>query len=586
MVGGLAQIDLVNGLVPSPCPTTVKTYDPIAGTTTQSPSTLTGHVFHTATLLGSGAVLVTGGDNGVVVIHQQPPLQPPVINQLGPTQSSAELYGAVAAGAPGATCANPGACLSGICNNGVCCAAACPNGGVCEKCVAGTGACAAVVNADDPDTCTGNQSCDATGNCKGAIGQACPGGAATCATGFCVDGFCCDTACNGLCLACAAALQTPGGGDGMCFPAKAQTNPHNDSCPVNPPSTCGHDGLCDGGGQCANYPMGTSCAASACIVGNIATGFLCDALSACVNDPIGVPCGNYLCTNGSCPFACASNADCIDTAQCTMGTCVPKPTQLANGSVCAGAGDCQSGICVDGVCCNAACAGQCEACDSAGAPGVCSAVSGAPHGMRSGCAGSGTTCGGQCDGVVPSQCAYPGATTSCGSSCTNDTQTSSHCDENGGCVAGASTDCPGGFACDGVTQCHTTCTQDLDCASGFGCSQGGSCTLKSASCASDCGLYACQAGVCAHQCRAATDCAKPNVCNASDECVPPGGAAAPNGGGCSLAIREPDGSSRTVSLWTALVIALAARRRRFKGRRAANRSSSPSTRSSFAGPRA
>ena len=42
-----------------------------------------------------------------------------------------------------------------------------------------------------------------------------------------------------------------------------------------------------------------------------------------------------------------------------------RPRWLANGAVCTAGGECSSGFCVDGVCCNSACTGACEACDGA-----------------------------------------------------------------------------------------------------------------------------------------------------------------------------------------------------------------------------
>jgi hypothetical protein len=123
------------------------------------------------------------------------------------------------------------------------------------------------------------------------------------------------------------------------------------------------------------------------------------------------------------------------------------PAPRPNGASCSTGGQCQSGRCVDGVCCDAACAGRCQACDVAGKLGTCSPVSGAPHGGRSACAGSGT-CEGKCDGTDVNNCAYPGMTSECAPPrCQGDAQVArSVCSGSGSCVAPAPVSC-GGMGC-------------------------------------------------------------------------------------------------------------------------------------------
>src|SRR5690606_12448828 len=66
------------------------------------------------------------------------------------------------------------------------------------------------------------------------------------------------------------------------------------------------------------------------------------------------------------------------------GTCTIQVTAAANvtatftaplaadGQICGNGAECLSGHCVDGLCCDAACDGDCQACDLAGSEGVCS----------------------------------------------------------------------------------------------------------------------------------------------------------------------------------------------------------------------
>jgi len=146
-------------------------------------------------------------------------------------------------------------------------------------------------------------------------------------------------------------------------------------------------------------------------------------------------------------------------------------TGSAGGTTCTTASDCLSGFCVDGVCCDSACTSQCEACDVTGNVGWCTAVSGAPHGARTACGGTGagTPCGARCDGVERTKCNFPAAdSVACSATaCTSGLEThASTCDGLGGCK-----DVPkmcGAYAC-GPTACRTSCTSSTDCVTGFAC---------------------------------------------------------------------------------------------------------------------
>jgi hypothetical protein len=226
---------------------------------------------------------------------------------------------------------------------------------------------------------------------------------------------------------------------------------------------------------------------------------------------------------------------------------VAKIGKRVDGAPCTGTSDCVSGICVDGTCCDSACTDQCAACDVAGKEGTCSPVTGAPHGSRAACGGTGA-CAATCDGVQTTQCgSYPTAGTSCGSSCSASVETDETCDGKGACVAGATHSC-NDFACssDG-TKCKTTCAVDADCAAGFTCS-GGACvpsatcvddhTAKTSGSPQDCTPYVCQNG-CKTSCASNADCVAGDVCTGG-KCVPP------SSSGCSCSAAD-DGAGTWVT---------------------------------------
>src|SRR3954454_15543029 len=92
-------------------------------------------------------------------------------------------------------------------------------------------------------------------------------------------------------------------------------------------------------------------------------------------------------------IACSAAGECPDGYHCAAQQCWrnghdPGVTPGGAGGTkslsdaCSNDADCGSGHCIDGVCCNRACDGQCEACDVTGSVGTCSPVMGPPHGQR------------------------------------------------------------------------------------------------------------------------------------------------------------------------------------------------------------
>jgi len=356
----------------------------------------------------------------------------------------------------------------------------------------------------------------------GSAGAACETNA-ECGSGHCVAGVCCERACDGACEGCST---------GACLPAP----------PGSGASAC-RSYLCDG----ASGICPTSCAAN---VDCVAT---------------------HYCVDGACAPKGGEGTDCVAPEECLSGNCVRRKCSgaLENGVACERASDCARGYCVDGVCCNDACRQQCEACDVAGHEGECVAVTEAPHGDREPCAGTGTTCGGRCDGTLTAGCAYPSASKECDRSCEDDAETLSACDGQGQCVPGEARSC-GRFTC-GETRCNTRCESDGDCTNGLSCWGDGRCDVNRV-CASteesetapggatdDCRPYVCAmtTGACKTQCATSADCAAPNVCDPSGGCVPPPSGDA-GGCGCRSAPRKENG---WWPLGVALLVFAVARRR-------------------------
>ncbi len=191
-------------------------------------------------------------------------------------------------------------------------------------------------------------------------------------------------------------------------------------------------------------------------------------------------------------------------AGCVGDTPVAPPTTpdaSTGAKTCTKPSDCSSGFCADGYCCDSMCTGTCEACNVAGALGVCTAI---PDGQdpANECAGGdaggggfdasgdgalnlpdggisldGTKCGGKCNGKRA--CALADAKVTCSTPFCNDngTQGRGACNGAGGCDLVLETckeyACPDGTGDAGAANgCLSQCAGEADCQPTHYCAQG------------------------------------------------------------------------------------------------------------------
>lgn len=235
---------------------------------------------------------------------------------------------------------------------------------------------------------------------------------------------------------------------------------------------------------------------------------------------------------------------------------------IPQGEPCGDSSACATSHCVDGVCCDKACDGTCEACTAA---------------LRGVGAGAGV-CGPIAAGKPASECGP------CG-----DARIGT-CDGKGACTAEKSA-CPGNFACASTTACATTCGRDSDCATGFRC-EAGACTPSKANCSTDgksstgpdgrvtdCGPFACgSTGECLTVCTGTAQCQPGAICDGARCVVAPAADSSGGDGGCSLVVAP----SRQAGAWLVLLLVLG-RLRRARPFRAVSSSSSSARRSQSAG---
>ncbi len=160
-----------------------------------------------------------------------------------------------------------------------------------------------------------------------------------CESGACADGVCCDRACSG-CEACSAAKKGFGV-DGLCEALPAGAAPAQvEACAVDPVSTCGQTGFCNGQGACQIYPDGSECVDGAiCLAGECTVlEAVCDGDHEIVKgDKSLEDCYPRRCsteTNACFLAPCRSNLECVDKHVCdSSGACVKStdPPEAVSG---------------------------------------------------------------------------------------------------------------------------------------------------------------------------------------------------------------------------------------------------------------
>lgn len=354
---------VIGGFIGKSATTSVERFEPESNRFVTGPSLLTARGYHRVTLLDDGSVLATFGRNQDDY-------------NFGSSIDSAERLTLVA---PGAACTADDACRSGICDHGICCASSCTS--KCHACASDTGACEVVENTEDPDTCSGGNSCDGNGECKAKNGELCKS-AAQCVSGYCVDGFCCDQACDGTCEACDGLVR------GSCAPIAGV--PHGErACSGGSVEVCA--GACDGKltAACA-YPESTTGCGTSCD-GSARVARTCDGKGECI-EQAPRPCpGNLICADATtCRTECAHDDECIDGYACEDGAC--KPTARCDGDHTIRAADGKSTTDCTPFKCDSQvrCKTKCESVADCANPFVCdpsgSCVAAPPHTIAASCA--------------------------------------------------------------------------------------------------------------------------------------------------------------------------------------------------------
>lgn len=253
-------------------------------------------------------------------------------------------YAGPCVGADGTSCASPSG-SSGVCRAGRCCTgcwdgARCVTGraptgcgvagGACVRCAAIAFCTSAMCTAgvcngspcDDQQSCTTDTCDEATDTCSHAVTSGCI-----------VGGECVDEHAHHIAYPCLVCDSARNGVDWSVEPAGTPCGA--DRCSdghVFGAGTCNDVGTCEA-------PRPTACPSMACNPDRMT----CEPLCTSTSCPAGTRCGPLL----HCVPVVAMGADCTSDDQCVTGRCA------------------------DGLCCDRACDGTCEACDLPGREGTC-----------------------------------------------------------------------------------------------------------------------------------------------------------------------------------------------------------------------
>jgi Kelch motif len=328
---------------------------------------------------------------------------------------------------------------------------------------------------------------------------------------------------------------------------------------------------------------------NACVSGHLADGVCCNADCAgpChwCNDPIKLGtcqlvtgatpnkngCENRVeCSAGSCAEHCSASSPCEAGYFCSSdGKC-----QISKkiGDRCSADGQCAGMPCVDGVCCESACSGSCEACNQTDLPGLCRPLpeGEAPRKGHTSCpAAHDSACAASCDGHTRDRCIFPAPGSACGDgTCTDHGFTPARqCDDHGTCLVASIRTC-GAYVCD-QGGCLDQCQDDQDCSGNNLCNRGvcGQCDEL------ECNRrgYRCvqPAGECRNTCeRSETDCAGGYYCHPlQHRCVEAVAFPAGQLPACGIG-RERVRSRDWIVAIASLLCAVAVRKRRTSRRRA------------------
>ncbi len=310
------------------------------------------------------------------------PLHPPEAKNTGCTQNGGKYCdgaGACVECNDATQCLDPGDCSTRACTSNACVITPKPegqscgtSGGVCD----GAGKCVGCTKATD---------CPDPGDCQHPL----------CSSNTCTvapdpkDQACSSGVCDGAgtCVVCNTAAQCPAGD--ACNDPKCTSNVC--SLAPKPAGTTCPTGVCNASGVCVQCIAASGCTdpgeckSAVCNNGtcgtvnddkttSCGTGWYCNGAGTCVECNASSQClGGTTCL----PKVCGTNNTCGDGSPATKGTaCGTTPgaqqcdgagtCKLVNGQACNDGTKCLSGNCVDGVCCDSACGGLCEACSAAG----------------------------------------------------------------------------------------------------------------------------------------------------------------------------------------------------------------------------
>ena len=376
--------------------------------------------------------------------------------------------------------------------------------------------------------CSTGTMCIST-HCEGGLccnsGECCLG-ANECTPVSCKDATCVSNTCTYSNSSAVCAVGSCGGIDSLTYSAPKTCA--GGSCPANATQTnCNGSNVCKlyscdpiDGCKSANKASGTECLPSKCTGATLTSASRCDGAGSCTVGATGACTNGYQCTadGSACRTSCTSDSHCVSSRICMGGACVPL---LADGTVCTGNPQCQSGYCGNGICC--APGGQCctaasqcndsNLCTDDLCTGfVCAHANNNKPCAAASCAGATYSAAKTCSG---GSCSAGGATTNCdlGQSCMV-----YECSQTLGCISNAAeqglpcgdANCSGTLftppsVCDGFGNCapspSTACDDNNVCTGAETCSTTLGCVAGNPA-----AVWVCGDGVCQSNCESAASC--------------------------------------------------------------------------------